>query len=61
MATKSFLKNVEIRDTKLVQQFVNTLNEAQEKAQICSDTQKKLSRECIELKENDIKEFFGVK
>lgn len=40
MATKSFLKNVEIRDTKLVRQFVNTLNEAQEKAKTYSDTQK---------------------
>ena len=58
MATKSFLKEVVIKDPKLVNQFVNTLEEAEESAK--KNKIIELSRPCIELKEEDIKAFFNI-
>lgn len=63
MATKSFLKEVVIKDSTLARGFVNALSESAEKAK---DKKQKtdtieLSRPSEELKVEEIKDFFGVK
>ncbi len=63
MATKSFLKEVVIRDSKLARGFVNALSESAEKAK--DKSQKldtiELSRPSEELKAEEVKDFFGVR
>lgn len=63
MATKSFLKEVVIKDSKLARNFVDALSSSEEKAK--SHRQKsdeaEISRPCKELKGEEIKVFFGVK
>ncbi|WP_301010466.1 hypothetical protein [Anaerotignum lactatifermentans] len=63
MATKSFLKEVVIRDSRLANQFVDALSKSAEKAAKGMHKQEpmELSRMNTELKGEDIKNFFGVK
>lgn len=63
MATKSFLKEVIIKDTKLAHRLVDALSESADKAMKRTDKQEpiELSRPNMELKGEDIKNFFGVK
>lgn len=62
MATKSFLKDVVIRDSKLAQGLVNALSESADKAMNGMHKQEiiELSRPNKELKGNEIKSFFGI-
>lgn len=55
MATKSILKNVDIKDKKLARSFIYALEKSQEKK--VSDVQ--LSRKCAEVTGDDIKRLFG--
>lgn len=55
MATKSILKNVNIKEKQFVRTFVGALEEANESKYVPTQ----LSRECTELKGDKIKEFFG--
>ncbi len=59
MATKSMLKNVEIRDKKLALDFVNALDVALARAEsnVGNDTVK---RECKELSGEEINKFFNM-
>ena len=57
MATKSILKNVDIKDKRFARTFVDALEEANESKYVPTQ----LSRECTELKGDKIKEFFGIK
>ena len=61
MATKSFLRNACITDSKSAEIFVNTLLMFVEKATngIYEEKIDELSRPNIELKGNEIKKFFG--
>ena len=61
MATKSFLKNVEIKDKKLARKFVDALSAAEEKSAENSNKNIELSRDFVELKAEELKDFFGVK
>lgn len=63
MATKSFLKEVVLKDTKLANRFVDALSGSAEKANFERHKQEsiELSRPYSEIKGEDIKEFFGVK
>lgn len=55
MATKSILKDVKIRDKQLAHTFIEALSQAE------SSKYKpvQMTRECIELTGDKIKEFFG--
>ena len=55
MATKSILKNVNIKDKQFARTFVEALEEANNSKYVPAQ----LSRECKELKGDKIKEFFG--
>ncbi|MBU3878417.1 hypothetical protein HGO97_021675 [Faecalicatena sp. AGMB00832] len=55
MATKSILKNVNIKDKRLARTFIDALSEAEK----TKYDPPKLSRECRELTDDKIKEFFG--
>ena len=57
MATKSMLKNVDIKDKRLARTFVEALENAGAKKY----TSVQLSRECTEITVDKIKEFFGKK
>lgn len=63
MATKSFLKEVVIKDPKLARNFVDALSRSEEKAksQRQKEDETEISRPCKELKGKEIKDFFGVK
>ncbi len=63
MATKSFLKEVVIRDPRLARSFVDALSRSEEKARSKRQRQDEteISRPCTELKGEEIKDFFGVK
>lgn len=55
MATKSILKNVNIKEKRFARTFVGALEEANKSKYVPTQ----LSRECTELKGEKIKEFFG--
>mgnify|MGYP005851999179 CR=1 FL=1 len=55
MATKSILKNINIKDKRLARTFVNALSEAESTKYEPSH----LSRKCKEITGDKIKEFFG--
>ncbi len=55
MATKSILKNVDIRDKKLSENFVHALESASGKK--AKDVQ--LSKSCTNVNRQDIKKLFG--
>mgnify|MGYP003187821235 CR=1 FL=1 len=59
MATKSMLKDVEIRDKKFALDFVNALDVALTRAgnNVSNDTVK---RECKELSGEEINKFFNM-
>lgn len=57
MATKSILKNINIKDKRLARTFIEALSEAEDTKYIPP----KLSRECREVTSDKIKEFFGKK
>ena len=57
MATKSILKNINIKDKRLARTFVEALSEAENSKYIPP----KLSRDCHEVTNDKIKEFFGKK
>lgn len=57
MATKSMLKNVNIKDKRFARTFVEALENAGAKKY----TPAQLSRECTEITGDKIKEFFGKK
>ena len=57
MATKSILKNINIKDKRLARTFVGALSEDEH----TKYTQAKLSRDCEEITGDKIKEFFGKK
>lgn len=57
MATKSILKNINIKDKRLARTFVEALSEAED----TKYTPPKLSRDCKEVTSDKIKEFFGKK
>lgn len=57
MATKSILKNVNIKDKRLARTFVRAL----EKAEDTKYQTVHLSRRCEEITGDKIKEFFGKK
>lgn len=63
MATKSFLKDVVIKDTKLACQFVDTLSNAQKFSAAGGHRYEEsaISRKCTELKAGEIKDFFDIK
>ncbi|MGN0354504.1 MAG: hypothetical protein ACI4EI_05460 [Muricoprocola sp.] len=54
MATKSIVKNINITDSEKANILINAFDSS-EKIQY---REAELSRECVELKGNDIKEFF---
>lgn len=54
MATKSILKNVNIRDKKLGRNFVNALEEAQSK----KNTEIKLEKDFRNVTQDEIKDLF---
>ena len=54
MATKSILKNVNIRDKKLGRNFVNALEEAQSKKK----TEIKLEKDFRNVTQDEIKDLF---
>lgn len=54
MATKSMLKNINIKDKKLARTFVEALNGVEN----AKYEPTKLSRECKEITKDKIKEFF---
>lgn len=58
MATKSILKTIEIKDKKLGNDFANALEYAYE--QSANNTKEVLSikRECVELSDDEVKNFF---
>lgn len=56
MATKSILKNVDIKDKRLARSFIYALEKAQSKK--TRDIQ--LSRTCSEATGEEIKKLFGV-
>lgn len=51
MATKSILKNVDIRDKKLGREFVNALENAYQ----TTDKEIVLSKPCTKMKQKDIR------
>ena len=55
MATKSILKDIKIKDPRLAHMFVNALEDAKDS----KSESPTISRECIELAGDKIKEFFG--
>lgn len=55
MATKSILKNVDIRDRKLSRNFVNALENAHKKVA----KEVTLSKSCTNVNRRDIKKLFG--
>ena len=57
MATKSILKNINIKDKRLARTFVGALSEAEH----TKYTPAKLSLDCEEITGDKIKEFFGKK
>lgn len=57
MATKSFLKNVDIKDKKLAKTLVLALEHASNKHRPTIE----ISRTCSEVKGEKIKEVFGLK
>ena len=54
MATKSILKDVNIRERKLAHTFIQALDEARSK----KHEQVEISRKCTELSGEKIKDFF---
>jgi len=56
MATKSFLKNIDIRNRKSCSKFVSALENAQNK----SGEEVVMSKRVNIVKKADIKKFFGV-
>jgi len=56
MATKSILKNVDIKDRKLARSFIYALEKAQSK----KSKEVHLSRTCSEATGDEIKKLFGV-
>lgn len=57
MATKSILKEVNIKDKKLAHTFVEALGQAENTRYESVP----LTRECIQLTGDEIKDFFGKK
>ena len=55
MATKSILKDIEIKDKQLAHTFVTALGQAENSKYKST----RLTRECKELTGDKIKEFFG--
>lgn len=51
MATKSILKTIDIKDKRLAQMFASALENSK-------DNPVEISHECIELKGDDIRNFF---
>lgn len=60
MATKSFIKDVEIKNKKLGNDFVNALEVAMVKSESSSENNDVMMSKCKELKEEEINDFFGV-
>ncbi|MBS3885751.1 MAG: hypothetical protein KGZ56_01725 [Dethiobacter sp.] len=56
MATKSILKNVDIRKKSLCRAFVSALENAKKK----KSKEVTLSKTCTEIREEKIKEIFGI-
>lgn len=54
MATKSILKNIKIEDKRFARTFVKALSEAED----TKYDSKQLTRECVEITGDKIKEFF---
>ena len=57
MATKSILKNVNIKDKRLAHTFVEALSQAEN----TKYTPVQLTRRCTEITGDKIKDFFGKK
>ena len=55
MATKSILKNVNIKDRQSARTFIDALNQAEESKYRPA----RLTRKCTEITGYKIKEFFG--
>lgn len=55
MATKSILKNIDIKDKNMCRLLVNALENAQEKKSV----EVKMSKPVWEVKRDDIKKIFG--
>lgn len=54
MATKSILKTIDIKDKHLAHMFASAL----EHSENSKDNPVKISRECVELKGDDVRKFF---
>lgn len=54
MATKSILKTIDIKDKRLAHMFASAL----ENSENSKDNPVKISHECIELKGDDVRNFF---
>lgn len=57
MATKSILKDVNIKDPRLARTFTDAMEEAREKR----SQSIQISRKCSEITGEKVKEFFGKK
>lgn len=57
MATKSFLKNVSIDNSKSAQGFIDALNSSRK---VPHKKRTEFSRTCKEITGDKIKEFFGL-
>lgn len=62
MATKSFLKQVELKDKKLAEQFVDALeNSIENSNENYYGNEKELNIKCTELTGESIKMFFNAR
>ena len=61
MATKSLLKDVEIKTKKLSREFANALEISIVKSEEGNFNRKTLDIDCVELKGEEIKRFFNMK
>lgn len=62
MATKSFLKQVELKDKRLAEQFVDALEDSIENSsESYYGNEKQLDIKCTELTGESIKMFFNAK
>lgn len=60
MATKSFSKRVEIKDKRLGADFANALEDVLVKSTNKSEVSRPMSRECKELKGEEIIDFLNM-
>lgn len=61
MATKSLLKDVEIKSKKLSKEFANALEISVSKSEENTITRETADIKCTELKGEEIKRFFDMK